>query len=197
MERLEKPMEKSCCSSNKPQEKSIVTLPNNAQGKYYCPMHCEGEKVYDKPGDCPVCGMNLEKVPELSAAKIMYTCPMHPEVIKEGPGSCPICGMDLVPMEPTDTEENKVYDDLVRKMKISVVFTVPVFAIAMLRNDSNNPLMTTNGCCKMELGTTNFIASGSFLCVLDVFCSCLEIHHYLESQYVYPYRNWYRSGIYI
>jgi heavy metal translocating P-type ATPase len=30
--------------------------------KYYCPMRCEGDKTYSKPGDCPVCGMNL--VPE-------------------------------------------------------------------------------------------------------------------------------------
>ena len=137
----EKPIEKSCCSSNKQQEKPIVILPTNAQGKYYCPMHCEGEKVYDKPGSCPVCGMNLEKVPELSATKIMYTCPMHPEVIKDGPGSCPVCGMDLVPMEPTDFEENKVYNDLVRKMKIAVVCTVPVFIIAMSDMIPNNPLM--------------------------------------------------------
>ena len=28
-------------------------------GTYYCPMHCEGEKTYDKAGDCPVCGMDL------------------------------------------------------------------------------------------------------------------------------------------
>ncbi len=28
-------------------------------GTFYCPMHCEGEKTYDKPGDCPVCGMDL------------------------------------------------------------------------------------------------------------------------------------------
>nr|WP_315162855.1 heavy metal translocating P-type ATPase [uncultured Flavobacterium sp.] len=140
-EATEKPIEKSCCSSNKQQEKPTVILPTNAQGKYYCPMHCEGEKVYDKPGSCPVCGMNLEKVPELSAAKIMYTCPMHPEVIKDGPGSCPICGMDLVPMEPTDSEENKVYNDLVRKMKIAVVCTVPIFIIAMSDMIPNNPLM--------------------------------------------------------
>ncbi|MBS0010331.1 MAG: hypothetical protein KFF49_02910 [Bacteroidales bacterium] len=33
----------------------------NSQSKqqYYCPMHCEGNKTYDKSGDCPVCGMNL------------------------------------------------------------------------------------------------------------------------------------------
>lgn len=137
----EKSTEKSCCSSNKPQEKPRVALPSNAQGKYYCPMHCEGEKVYDKPGDCPVCGMDLVKEATIISSKTMYTCPMHPEVVKEGPGSCPICGMDLVPMEPTDAEENKVYDDLVRKMKIAVFFTVPIFIIAMSDMIPNNPLM--------------------------------------------------------
>jgi hypothetical protein len=29
---------------------------------YQCPMKCEGEKTYVKPGDCPVCGMELEGV---------------------------------------------------------------------------------------------------------------------------------------
>jgi rubrerythrin len=32
------------------------------------------------------------------AAKQLYFCPMHPEVISEEPGKCPKCGMDLVPM---------------------------------------------------------------------------------------------------
>ena len=27
-------------------------------GTFYCPMHCEGDNTYDKPGDCPVCGMD-------------------------------------------------------------------------------------------------------------------------------------------
>lgn len=31
--------------------------------------------------------------------KEVYTCPMHPEIIKDAPGSCPICGMDLVKKE--------------------------------------------------------------------------------------------------
>ncbi len=26
----------------------------------------------------------------------IYTCPMHPEIIRNAPGNCPICGMDLV-----------------------------------------------------------------------------------------------------
>lgn len=31
--------------------------------------------------------------------KEVYTCPMHPEIIRDAPGSCPICGMDLVKKE--------------------------------------------------------------------------------------------------
>ena len=31
-----------------------------------------------------------------------YTCPMHPQIIKESPGACPICGMDLVPIHQHD-----------------------------------------------------------------------------------------------
>src|SRR5689334_588912 len=28
--------------------------------------------------------------------KIIWTCPMHPQVQKNSPGNCPICGMTLV-----------------------------------------------------------------------------------------------------
>lgn len=32
-----------------------------------------------------------------SSEKVVYTCPMHPEVISDTPGKCPKCGMTLVP----------------------------------------------------------------------------------------------------
>lgn len=108
-------------------------------GKYYCPMHCEGDKLYDKPGNCPVCGMNLEKIPSSQPTKIQYTCPMHPEIMKDAPGSCPICGMNLIPSEANDDEENKTYNDLLKKFKIAVSFTVPVLLIAMSDMLPGNP----------------------------------------------------------
>ncbi|MEP7229274.1 MAG: heavy metal translocating P-type ATPase [Ginsengibacter sp.] len=113
---------------------------NDKGGDYYCPMHCEGDKTYNKPGDCPVCGMNLEKAHNVSKKK-QYTCPMHPEIIRDAPGSCPICGMDLVPVEPTGDDENKTYRDLLKKFKIAILFTVPILLIAMSDMLTGNPLL--------------------------------------------------------
>ncbi len=31
---------------------------------YQCPMKCEGDKMYEEPGQCPQCGMDLEEVKE-------------------------------------------------------------------------------------------------------------------------------------
>lgn len=134
------PVAKSCCSAHSHDDKKTIEVTSNIRGKYYCPMHCEGDKTYDKAGDCPVCGMHLVKEAELDVKKTMYTCPMHPEVIQDSPGSCPICGMDLVPMEPSDSEEKKTYLDLLKKMKIATLFTVPIFIIAMMEMVHNNPL---------------------------------------------------------
>ncbi len=109
-------------------------------GQYYCPMHCEGDKTYEKPGDCPVCGMDLVEQPK-SKQSTIYTCPMHPEVENDGPGSCPKCGMDLVPKEAEDSEEeDKTYLKLLKKLKWAVAFTLPIFIIAMSEMIPDNPL---------------------------------------------------------
>ena len=110
-------------------------------GTFYCPMHCEGDKTYDAPGDCPVCGMDLVEEQNLSAtSKEQWTCPMHPEIVKDEAGSCPICGMDLVPMEADSSAEEKTYKKLLKKFWIASVFTLPIFLIAMSEMLNNNPL---------------------------------------------------------
>ena len=110
-------------------------------GVFYCPMHCEGDKTYDQPGDCPVCGMDLVEEQNLSSATVeQWTCPMHPEIVRDEAGSCPICGMDLVPMQPDLSSEEKTYKKLLKKFKISVAFTLPIFLIAMSEMLTNNPL---------------------------------------------------------
>ena len=114
---------------------------SGGSGRFYCPMHCEGEKTYNEPGDCPVCGMDLvEEQQAIVSGGTRFTCPMHPEIVRDGPGSCPICGMDLVPMEPDLSAEEKKYRELLRKFWVAVAFTAPIFLISMSEMLDNNPL---------------------------------------------------------
>lgn len=51
------------CGNNTSESKEETTTTEQASNvKYHCPMRCEGDKMYDKPGQCPVCNMNLEKM---------------------------------------------------------------------------------------------------------------------------------------
>lgn len=88
------------------EEKLKLKSAGKGSGVFYCPMHCEGEKTYNKPGDCPVCGMDL--VEQFSS------------------------NLDV---------EDKSYKNLLRKFKLSILFTAPVFLIAMSEMIHNNPLM--------------------------------------------------------
>lgn len=96
---------------------------------YYCPMECEGEKLYFKQGRCPVCNMFLVPIeeredqrnkpktysktnlPESFKDKIgEYFCPMFCESDKtyESDSGCPVCHMHL----------EEITEDLVRSQKL-------------------------------------------------------------------------------
>ena len=124
---------------------------------YYCPMECEGDKVYFTQGKrCPVCGMYCVPVEEKklvdsyqlsvdSKHKTInhqpstinegrYYCPMFCEGDKTYPENvgCPVCGMDLVKITGNDDEsEDDTYKNLQKKFWISVAFTLPVFLLSM------------------------------------------------------------------
>lgn len=79
---------------------------------YVCPMPEHVSIVYDQPGQCPICGMELVPVNPATLAQIQpggrvlyYTCPMpeHANVHAAGPGKCPLCQMTLIPVMASPT----------------------------------------------------------------------------------------------
>jgi P-type Cu+ transporter len=120
---------KSCCGGHgHPAEADVKP---SSDTKYFCPM-CPGAES-DKPGDCPKCGMALERNPMWKPnTKTTYTCPMHPEIEQDHPGDCPKCGMALEPKGVSESdEEDEGIRDLTRKFRISAMLTLPVFFLAM------------------------------------------------------------------
>ena len=67
------------------------------------------------------------------AGKTQWTCPMHPQIVRDQPGSCPICGMALEPMIPGGEDgENPELRDMTLRLWVGAVLSAPLLAIAML-----------------------------------------------------------------
>src|SRR5438034_1006410 len=86
---------------------------------------------------------NHEFVPEsrrkamtLRETSATWTCPMHPEIVRDAPGSCPICGMALEPRTVTLEEENPELRDMTRRFWISAVLSAPLLAMTMMGHGS-------------------------------------------------------------
>ena len=108
--------------------------------RYFCPM-CPGVES-DRPGDCPKCGMALERNPAWQpATKTIYTCPMHPEIEQDHPGDCPKCGMALEPkmVSAGAEEEDSELRDMTRRFWIGAALALPVFLLAMAHLLPNAP----------------------------------------------------------
>ena len=60
-----------------------------------------------------------------------YTCPMHPEIVRDAPGSCPKCGMALVPVAGTGDADDSELRDLTRRLWIGIALSIPLVVLAM------------------------------------------------------------------
>src|SRR6516165_4268774 len=84
-----------------------------------------------------VCDMKVEPAapepPPSTKGEVLWTCPMHPQVVRKEPGSCPICGMALEAMTPAagSEEDNPELRDMSRRFWASVALSVPLVVLAM------------------------------------------------------------------
>src|SRR5262245_28454372 len=67
----------------------------------------------------------------VSGQGVLYTCPMHPEIVQDHPGSCPKCGMALEPVTPLSVEEvaNPELRDMTMRFAVAAVFALPLLLI--------------------------------------------------------------------
>ena len=58
-----------------------------------------------------------------------YTCPMHPQIVRNAPGKCPICGMDLVPKAANkELHVDSSIVSLAKPVNAQVISTIPLIS---------------------------------------------------------------------
>ena len=78
------------------------------------------------------------------AAGVEYTCPMHPEIVRDGPGTCPICGMALEPRTITaETGPDPELRDMTRRFWVAAVLSLPL-AVLVMADMLGAPLLSMN-----------------------------------------------------
>ena len=72
-------------------------------------------------------------VPDPAKKAAEWTCPMHPEIVRDAPGACPKCGMALEPRTVSldQPDGNPELADMTRRFVVAAAFTVPLLVVAM------------------------------------------------------------------
>ncbi|TPM99164.1 heavy metal translocating P-type ATPase [Mesorhizobium sp. B2-1-3A] len=101
---------------------------HEGQGFYFCSAGCKA-----KFEAAPQTYLSDRPAPVPAPKGTQYTCPMHPEIIRDKPGSCPICGMALEPMGVPSGDEgpNPELVDFTRRFWVSAALSIPLLIIAM------------------------------------------------------------------
>ena len=70
--------------------------------------------------------------PQPAGTHVQWTCPMHPQIVRDAPGSCPICGMALEPKTiSAEPQKNPELVDMSRRFWTAAALTVPLVLLAM------------------------------------------------------------------
>tara|TARA_E500000305_G_scaffold66617_2_gene53020 strand:+ start:4515 stop:6800 length:2286 start_codon:yes stop_codon:yes gene_type:complete len=122
------------CGMEVTREAARHTYQHEGQGYYFCGASCR-EKFANDPhgylsGEAQAAAEAASR--EAASAGALFTCPMHPEIVKDGPGSCPLCGMALEPQTVSlDDAPNPELVDFTRRFWIGLVFALPLLIFEM------------------------------------------------------------------
>ena len=103
---------------------------------YFCSQRCL-TKFKQSPeefvGDTPKSVIQPAARPTAPPG-VQYTCPMHPEIVRDGAGACPICGMALEPIAPhaESVDADPELRDMTRRFWIGLALTIPILVEMVL-----------------------------------------------------------------
>lgn len=97
---------------------------------HFCSKRCQDKFVSD-PAHY-ISGAHKQDAKAV-AKGTQFTCPMHPEIIRDEPGDCPKCGMALEPMGVPNADDgpNPELIDFKRRFWVGAVLTVPLLVLTM------------------------------------------------------------------
>ncbi|HKM51893.1 MAG TPA: heavy metal-binding domain-containing protein, partial [Isosphaeraceae bacterium] len=97
----------------------------------FCSASCK-QKFDGDPGRYLSGGAKSPSADHEPGSGLLYTCPMHPEIVRDKPGSCPICGMALEPRTVILEEgPNPELVDMSRRFWVGLALSLPIFLLAM------------------------------------------------------------------
>src|SRR5271157_3476008 len=96
----------------------------------FCSVSCK-QKFDGDPGRYLSGGAKPPSPDHEPGSGALYTCPMHPEIVRDKPGSCPICGMALEPMMATGDDTNPELEDMSRRFWVCLALSAPLLLMAM------------------------------------------------------------------
>jgi Cu+-exporting ATPase len=126
-----KPVIDPVCGMTVDPDRAAGSFDYQGETYYFCSTHCL-HRFSSSPKEFLKSSDQAPSIPTTSMEGMTYTCPMHPEIVRDKPGSCPICGMALEPRVASLTEEDdSELRSMQRRFWVSAVLTVPVLAIGM------------------------------------------------------------------
>jgi Cu+-exporting ATPase len=99
---------------------------------FFCSAGCKAKFEREPEKFTKAAGTERETPARPAAGSRQWTCPMHPEIVRDAPGSCPICGMALEPKTVSlDDQENPELRDMSRRFWFAAALAVPITLLSM------------------------------------------------------------------
>ncbi|WP_157353965.1 heavy metal translocating P-type ATPase [Aromatoleum toluclasticum] len=116
------------CGMSVPLDAGKPTAVHQGSTYHFCSQKCH-DKFVAEPARYLAGKQSAKAVPKGTK----FTCPMHPEIVRDAPGECPKCGMALEPMGVPAEDEgpNPELVDFTRRFWIGTAFTLPLLILTM------------------------------------------------------------------